>query len=204
MLITSLFALITGGKIMTAWLTPYYVFVPLQLILWHKPVAARRPLIWLAAMVILFIAIHVLVVGNEFLYVRPYTGTHCNHQVYPGRKLALTLTKAWREQFGRPCPYVIGSRKESCYMCYYSPDHPRAFFDHEEKLSPWIDPADIQKQGAVIIWREHHPPEYVKHYPDARRLPPIILERQMPPWFRAIAPAPKTVTFHAVFIPPAR
>ena len=88
-------------------------------------------------------------------------------------------------------------------MCYYSPDHPRAFFDHDPKLSPWIDPEDIRKRGAVIIWRSEDMPDYVKQYPNALRLAPITLERQIPGWIRKFVPAPREVVFFAAFIPPS-
>ncbi len=139
----------------------------------------------------------------EYLYSRPYEARRCNHQVYPGKKIAAVLTKAWREQFAVPCPYVIGNRKDSCFMCYYSPDHPRAFFDHDPKLSPWIDPEDIRKKGAVILWRSEDDPDYLKQYPAARRLAPITFERQIPGWIRKLLPAPQEVVFFAAFVPPS-
>ena len=202
MMFSSLFALLTGGRILPSWLTPYFVFAPLFLIWLYRPVFARCQLKYLAALVILFAVGSMTVTVNEFLYHRPSRKKRCDHQVYPGRKLAAILTKSWRDKFAAPCPYVIGGRKESCYMCYYSPDHPRAFFDHDRRLSPWIDPEDLRKQGAVIIWRGS-PPEYLKLYPDALPLPPMSVERQIPAWVRTFAPAPKKDTYYAAFVPPS-
>ena len=88
-------------------------------------------------------------------------------------------------------------------MCYYSPDHPKAFFDHDLNLSPWIDPEDIRKKGAIILWRSKKVPDYLAQYPTARRLAPITLERQIPAWIRKLLPAPKEVVFFAAFIPPS-
>ena len=202
MILSSLFALLTGGRILPSWLTPYFVFAPLFLIWQYRPVFARRRLKCLAVLVVLFAVGSMSVTVNEFLCYRPYRKKRIDHQVYPGKKLAAILTKTWREKFAVPCPYVIGGRKESCYMCYYSPDHPRAFFDHDRVLSPWIDPDDLRRRGAVIIWRRKSP-EYLQRYPDALNLPPITLERQIPPWVRAFAPAPKEETFYAAFVPPS-
>ncbi len=200
--LSSLFALLTGGRILPSWLTPYFVFAPLLLIFVCRPVFARRQLKILAALVILFAVGSMTVTVNEFLFHRPCRKKRLDHQVYPGRKLAAILTKSWREKFAAPCAYVIGGRKESCFMCYYSPDHPTAFFDHDRGLSPWIDPEDLRKQGAVIIWRRKTP-EYLERYPQALRLPPIRLERQIPAWARSFTPAPKEETFYAAFIPPS-
>jgi len=202
MILSSLFALLTGGKVLESWLTPYFVFAPLFLVMWYRPIPALAPLKRLAVLTITVSLFFMAVTAYEFLYRRPYVGPHCNHQIFPGKKLASILTEEWRKRFAIPCPYVVGDRKNSCYMCYYSPDHPRAFFDHDPKLSPWIDPADIRKQGAVIIWRGERTPDYLNLYSGVIHLAPMKLERQIPRWLRAFVPAPKAETFHAVFVPP--
>ena len=202
-ILSSLFALISGGRVHRSWLTPFFVFVPLLLILRYRPVFSLRRLKIFTALVIGLTILSMAATVYEYLYSRPYEGRRCNHQVYPGKKLAAILTKAWREHFAVPCPYVIGDRKDSCFMCYYSPDHPTAFFDHDQKLSPWIDIGDIRKKGAVIIWRGESVPDYLEHYPTARRLGPITLERQIPGWIRKLLPAPREVVFFAAFIPPS-
>ena len=55
-----------------------------------------------------------------------------------------------------------------------------AFFDHDLKLSPWINPEALRRKGAVIIWRGGKTPDYLERYPGALRLAPIRLERQVP------------------------
>ncbi len=202
MILSSAFALVTGGKVLSSWITPYYVFSPLLLVLWYRPIPEIRPLKRFAAMVIIVTVMFLSATAFEYLYRRPYTVRRCNHQVYPGKKIAAVLTREWRAKFAVPCRYVIGNRKDSCFMCYYSPDHPRAFFDHDPKLSPWVAPEDIRKQGAVIIWRSETPPAYVEQYPDALHLQPIVLERQIPGWLRPFVPAPRKETFFTVLIPP--
>ena len=202
MILSSLFALLTGGRVLRSWLTPYYVFLPLLPIMWYRPIPELRPLKRLVVLVVIASLFFMAVTAYEFLYRRPYKGKHCNYQNFPGKKLASILTGEWRKRFATPCPYVIGDRTNSCYMCYYSPDHPRAFFKHDPKLSPWIDPADLRKRGAVIIWQEE-PPKYLDRYPDALSLPPITLERQIPAWVRTFAPAPKEEIFYVLLVPPS-
>ena len=202
MILSSLFALLTGGNVHESWLTPYFVFAPLILILWYRPVPGLSPLKRFAVLMITASLFFMAITAYEFLYRRPYRARSCNHQIYPGKKLASILTEEWRKRFAVPCPYVVGDRKDSCYMCYYSPDHPRAFFDHNPKLSPWIEPDDLKRKGAVIIWRSENSPSCLKRYSGVMRLPPITLERQIPPWVRPLVPAPRTEIFHAAFVPP--
>ena len=202
MILSSLFALLMGGNVHESWLTPYFVFAPLILIMWYRPVPARTPLKRLAVLMITASLFFMGITAYEFLYRRPYAGKRCNPQIFPGKKLATILTGEWRKRFAVPCPYVVGDRKNSCYMCYYSPDHPKAFFDHDPKLSPWIRPEDLRRRGAVIIWRGGRTPEYLNLYPDIIHLAPIKLERQIPAWVRTFVPAPRTEIFHAAFVPP--
>jgi len=90
-------------------------------------------------------------------------------------------------------------------MCYYSADHPLAFFDHDVRLSPWISPADVKRRGAVVIWKLKAPrPRYLKNYPGYLRLPDVEYDRAVPMWIQRLfgrRPAPARV--HAAIIPPA-
>ena len=204
MTLSALFALITGGEVNSAWLTPYFVFAPLLLVFSYRPVPTCNQMKRFTALVIIFTVMAMLTTANEYLHDRPYVRNNCSHQVYPGKKVAKILTKEWHDRFARPCPYVIGKRTDSCFFCYYSPDHPRAFFDNDRSLSQWIDPEDIRKQGAIIVWSSRIEPDYLKQYPGALRLPTIKLERQIPPWFRAIVPiSPKKDDYQAVIVPPS-
>ena len=202
MILSSLFPLFTGGRICASWLTPYFVLAPLPLIMWYRPAPELRALKYFAALTVSVAVLFLAFTVYEFLYSRPYVSGRCTPEVYPGKKIAMIVTEEWRKAFAVPCPFVIGSRKDSCFMCYYSPDHPKAFFEHDPALSPWIDPREILRKGAVILWREKRTPKYLDRYPHALRLAPIELERQLPPWVRTFAPAPKKVIFHALLIPP--
>ena len=203
MILSAIFALVTGGEVNSAWLTPYFVFAPLLLVFCYRPVPSCSQLRRFTALVIIVTVITMLITAHEYLYRRPYIRSNCSHQVYPGKTIAKILTKEWRDRFASPCPYVIGKRTDSCFFCYYSPDHPKAFFNNDRRLSQWIDPEDIRKQGAIIIWDTKNEPEYLKQYPGALRLPPMKLERQIPPWFRSLVPTPpKTDDYQAAIIPP--
>ena len=88
-------------------------------------------------------------------------------------------------------------------MCYYSPDHPQAFFDHDVRQSQWIAPADIRKRGAVILWEKDAQPEYLGQYRSRLiRLKPLELRRAVPWWMRSWAPAPPKYVLEAALIPP--
>ena len=196
------FSLVTGGDVLTSWLTPYYVFAAPLLVTEYRPLPAKRPLRIFAALFILTAALTVVAFSYEYLYKRPYLKSGVNFNVYPGRQIADEFTRRWHERFDRPLPYVIGRRTACCYVNYHSPDRPRTFFDHDTAISPSIDPADVAKRGAVVIWRDDRP-GYLDRY--AGRLSEemtLICERSVPRWLRAVAGAPGKVAIHAVFIAP--
>lgn len=202
LVLSFLFALVTGGDVLTSWLTPYYVFAAPLMVTEYRPLPGKRQLKCFAGLFILTAALTVVAFTYEYPYRRPYLKRGVSYNVYPGRQVAAELTRRWHDRFRRPAPYVIGNRTVCCYMNYYSCDRPRTFFDHDIALSPSIDPADVEKRGAVVIWRDKRP-EYLERYSE-RLTEEVTLtcERAVPRWIRAVVGAPGTVTIHAVFIAP--
>ena len=202
LVLSLLFSLATGGDVLTSWLTPYYVFAVPLLFAEYRPLPDRRQLEFFAGLFVLTTTLTTVAFAYEYLYRRPYLKSGVNFNVYPGRQVAAELTRLWRERFDRPVPYAIGRRNDCCYMNYYSPDRPRAFFDHDTAQAPSIDPADVAKRGAVVIWRDGRP-AYLDRY--SERLSEemtVSCERAIPRWLRDLAGAPRTVAVHAVFILP--
>ena len=204
LVLSLLFSLITGGKVLTPWITPYFVFSTPLLVLWYRPLPEPRTFKRFAALIIVAVALFVFVFGYEYLHKRPYLRKGTTYNVWPGRVVADSITRQWHERYGKPLPYVIGDRTVTCNLSFYSPDRPVSFFDHLVELSPWINPADVQRRGAVILWTNAIPPAYLKNY--AGRLvilPDITAERACVGWYRRLAGPLRTVTIHAAFLPPA-
>ena len=197
-----LFALTTGGTVLVSWLTPYFVFATPLMVMLYRPVPERRACKRFAAFMMIAASLTVVAFGYEYLHKRPYL-KKTGYTVWPGRAVAERLTRSWRERYGTPLPYVIGGRKPSCNVVFYSPDRPVAFFDHRVELSPWIDPADVRRRGAVILWEEDAPPPYWEAYADrAVMLPDIEAESAGARWYRSLAGPLSLVTIHAAFVPP--
>ena len=200
-----LFILTTGGEVLTPWLTPYFVFSTPLLVLWYRPLPERRTFCRFAVMMIAATVLFIVFFGYEFLHKRPYLRKGITYNVWPGRAVAYSLTRQWHERYQKPLPYVIGDRTVTCNIAFYSPDRPTAFFDHRVELSPWIDPADVQRRGAVILWTGNTPPYYLKDYaPKLVMLPDINAERAGVGWYRRLAGPLRIVTVHAAFLPPGR
>ena len=199
-----LFALATGGKVLTPWLTPYFVFATPLLVLWYRPLPEPRNFKCFSAVMVIAVAVFIFVFGFEYLHKRPYLRRGVTYNVWPGRAVADSITRQWHERYGKPLPYVIGDRTVTCNMSFYCPDRPVSFFDHSAELSPWIDTADVKRRGAVILWIGA-PPWYLKDCYAGKlvMLPDITAERACVQWYRRLAGPLRTVTVHAAFLPPA-
>ena len=207
--LSSLFALATGGRVLTGWTTPYYVFSALWLIMLYRPIPERTSIRCFAGFMAIAAVVMVFVFGWEYAWRRPYRRRSCTYNAFPGRRMAERLTAEWKKRYGTPCPYVIGDRETSCYMCYYSADHPVAFFDRDVRQSPWISTADLRKKGAVVIWEQNRPnqplvpPNYLKEYPDLILLDEAEYDRAVPAWARRLfGRPPRPVRIGAAIIPP--
>jgi hypothetical protein len=103
-------------------------------------------------MVTLFVATPVIYaaveVGEPLLRDRPKATQ------FPGHLLADTITRQWREKYNTPLAYVGGGEFATNNVAVYSSDHPHVIVHGEFAKSPWIDPADVAKRGAVLVWED--------------------------------------------------
>jgi hypothetical protein len=136
---------------------------------------------------------------------------------FSGRLLADTITRQWRERTGTPLAYVGGAivvddgprgpralpgagQFTANNVAVYSSDRPRVIVNGELKLSPWIDPADLARRGAVLLWQppkdDGQLPENIKRaFPQAELQPPLTIPR------RTLVPRRGELVYYA-FVPP--
>ncbi len=61
-------------------------------------------------------------------------------------------------------------------IAFYGADRPSVFIDADPTRSPWITPAALARQGAVLIWSASEgPPEWLSRFPAAQPQQPIEL-----------------------------
>lgn len=73
---------------------------------------------------------------------------------YPGERLALELNRRYRAVTGQPIAYVIGDMWTGGNIAHYAPSHPRVLIDGDRARAPWIDIADLNARGAVVVWTQ--------------------------------------------------
>ena len=163
------------------WGYPLWSFAPLAALLWWPPADEQRRLRRFAAgtlaVTLAFPAIYAVIeLGEPLLRDRPKATE------FPGRAVAATITRAWRDKFGTPLAYVGGAEFATNNVAVYSPDRPRVVVHGEVGLSPGIDAADLRKRGGVLVWEgDGDNPQLARWRASFGALvvePPLILPRQ--------------------------
>ena len=103
-----------------------------------------------------------------------------------GFSLARTVTERWTSMTDMPLRFVIGKQWVAGSVAAYSADRPSVFLEGDSRLSPWVNPDELRRAGAVLIWingnRDLEHPALTKlwldRFPQAAMQPPIQLSWQ--------------------------
>ena len=187
--VVTLLAAPLGRLPITMWGYPLWSFAPLATILWIARVMDSRRLrrfgsVFLVVLVgwpLAFAAVELL---EPFVRDRPKATQ------FPGRQLAETITQQWRAKTRTPLVYVAGAEVgtgpgefAANNIAVYSPDRPHVIVHGNPRLSPWIDMADVERRGAVLVWQPSPgetglPANLRATFPDAELQPALVLPRQ--------------------------
>lgn len=161
-LFTALLSLILGFKLRAGWGEPLFSLGGLLLMAYlQPPITAVRLYRFISLLAILFT---LALTGYYFALVQSKETSSAN---FPGTALAQTLTESWHQKYHQPLHYVAGSRWLSGNLAFYSKDHPHVYINWNKRLSPWINEAKLQQQGALFIWEKNDliPDDLVKRFP---------------------------------------
>jgi len=184
--VVTLGAALTGRLPVAMWGYPLWTFAPLAALSWWPPdmTPARLRLFWRACLAVL-VLMPAAYAADELL--EPFWRDRPKATQFPGRLLAETVTRQWRERTATPLAYVAGAEVAAAgagefaadTVAVYSPDHPRVVVHGELAFSPWIDPAELRRRGAVLIWEgDGVPGNLTSGFPGAELQPPLTLRRQ--------------------------
>jgi 4-amino-4-deoxy-L-arabinose transferase-like glycosyltransferase len=186
-ILVTLGAALTGRLVVAIWGYPFWTFTPLALLVWRAPAIGvaqlraftRACLFVLVGMPAAYVAVETL---EPLLRDRPKATQ------FPGQILAATITRQWRDATGTPLAYVGGAELGASgagefaadTVAVYSPDRPHVLAHGDLALSPWIDRADLDRRGIVLLWEGTDAlPENLKAaFPRAALQPPLVLPRQ--------------------------
>ena len=106
---------------------------------------------------------------------------------FPGLELARQIEQRWHAVAGdAPLSIVAGDVWIAGSIAFYGGDRPSVFIDADPVRSPWITPAALARQGAVLIWQEPGGrPAWRNDFPAALDQSPVEL-----PYVPALGHAP--------------
>jgi Dolichyl-phosphate-mannose-protein mannosyltransferase len=188
--LVTLGATLAGRLAVAMWGYPLWTFLPLAAVVWFEPVTeVRRLRLFARACLTVLLAMPIAYAADELL--EPFLRDRPKATQFPGHLLAQTITELWHDTTGTPLLYVggvdfgsSGSGEFAANMvAVYSPDRPHVVVHGEPLLSPWVDPADLDRQGAVFVWetfgRSQGLPDSLRaRFPRAELQRPLTLPRQ--------------------------
>jgi hypothetical protein len=188
-LVTTAIATALGRMPVAMWGYPLWSFAPLAALMWFKPSGdfGRLHRFAVASFAIL-LAFPVGYAMKELL--EPFVHDRPKATEFPGRQLADVITQKWHETTGMPLAYVGGAEFGPSgagefapnLVAVYSSDRPRVIAHGDPRLSPWIDRADVDRRGAVLMWEWGFSPDLPENlkntFPQAELQEPLVLPRQ--------------------------
>lgn len=176
LVLTLLFAAISGSYIKPSWGVSYFFLFGVVLMVYLKPILTWFRFKCFLVLVVL-IAGSIVIMGHIAMYVAPYVEHRATSLLYyPYQSIAKRVTQIWHRHYHQPLPYVVGSHYLTAAVSVYSPDHPKPFLGGSVQQSAWINPAKVRQQGAMFVWQlrdgqTQFPAWLKKQYPRLEVLP---------------------------------
>jgi hypothetical protein len=146
----------SGRGAVAMWGYPLWLFIGLWIVMVARSSfdvgrIGRVVAAW-AAVFVIFIGVFVADYA-----VLPFIDHRYRAVLFPGDALGSTLTQRFRDATGAPLRYVIGTMWDGGNLAHYSPDQPQVLIDGASTRAPWVDLADLRKNGAVVVWTQGDP-----------------------------------------------
>jgi 4-amino-4-deoxy-L-arabinose transferase-like glycosyltransferase len=93
----------------------------------------------------------------------------------PARAEARFFAESFQRRTGRPLAYITGDAQLALLVAMDAPSRPHVYFAWAPPRSPWATPADLRRDGAVLVWPA---PETSRDAPAAlkARFPELVPE----------------------------
>jgi hypothetical protein len=108
----------------------------------------RQRLVAVAAITLLFLP---PLLELATAYASPYFGLG-RAANWPAAEAARYITNVYRTRAGQPLEFIVGSELPASAIAAASSDRPRVFIDANPARAPWTSRAEIEREGAVVVW----------------------------------------------------
>ncbi|WP_416899689.1 MAG: glycosyltransferase family 39 protein [Minwuia sp.] len=154
LILTVIGAVIGGSGLKDMWGMPMFALSGLILAAYFggriDAVRLRRQLVAVLVLVVLVSGIHGLLVGKgpAWAGLKPMRGA------WPMDAIGAATVDFWRETHpDRPLRFVIGRFWTGGLAAMNAEGSPSVLLDGDPAISPWIDTAELDEAGAVIVWQ---------------------------------------------------
>jgi hypothetical protein len=149
-------AAVSGRGTVAMWGYPLWLFLGLWLVMTARRAFEDLRLVRVVATwAIVFVC---LALGFFLNYdVLPRFDHRYRAVFFPGGSLGRDISQRFEAATGKPLRYVIGTMWDGGNVAHYSPHQPRVLIDGEPQRAPWIDLADLKRQGAAVVWTDSDP-----------------------------------------------
>ncbi|HEX5355610.1 MAG TPA: glycosyltransferase family 39 protein, partial [Aquabacterium sp.] len=142
-------ATVAQAKMLHMWASPFFLCAAPLYLAWRQPETlnigrfTKATLAWVALTIVVF--------ASTALW-GPQKKHRLDRTSYPGQDIAQTLTTQWRTQTGQPLRIVAGEEFVAGTVAHYSNDRPSVFYDADFTESLWLQPEQVQREGALFVW----------------------------------------------------
>src|SRR5262249_35237388 len=153
----------TGRGLVAMWGYPLWLFLGLWVVMTVGAAIDRARLTRVVAVwAIVFVGLAAAFIADYTLL--PKIDHRYRAAFFPGERLADGIATRFHAATGTPLRYVVGTMWAGGNIAHYSADRPRVLIDGDPRRAPWIDLADLEAQGAAVVWVVGDPnvlpPEY--------------------------------------------
>jgi 4-amino-4-deoxy-L-arabinose transferase-like glycosyltransferase len=148
LLLPAFLALIFRIELTSLWTLPAFALLPVVLL--------SSPLIKIDRLALLRVVAFAVLFPLVALALAPAIAwsTHRAGVAPPAAHVSLLaprLAAEWRQATGKPLKIVGGSAELAYGIAFYLPGTPSAYPEFSRQLAPWIDPAQVMRDGIAIV-----------------------------------------------------
>jgi hypothetical protein len=148
LLLPALVTVLAGGRTTSLWTMSDWTLLPVVLLASPQVRIDRAATVRAVAFALAFPLAFLLAAPLVALVIHragvPHDGANY-------RLLADRIAQVWRDTTDRPLRIVGGSSDLSTGVAFYLPGHVTAFPDLDPKLTPWLDAAQIARDGMALV-----------------------------------------------------
>jgi hypothetical protein len=174
-------AIVAGRTLHAGWGFPFWSFLgTCVLAAWPPRIDVRRVglllAVWAGVLAVGAIG------GASWQWTRVMVGREPGRPALAGDALAAAVSARWHAATDAPLAYVIGTQFPATNVGFFAADRPTVIAVNDLADLPWIDPEDLRRHGAAVVWEEEYGAEAPLHalVPLARGAGPAV--RVEIPW----------------------